>query len=634
MRIMTLRLLAIGILGFVCITIRAQSLDDTLHIDEVAVVGAKSKFTPGIKIETIGKKQLEVIETNQLSHVLSRVTPIYVKTTSTGLSTISLRGTKPDHTAIYYDGVNFNSKTLGHSNIANLPMFLFDEIEIQYGGASSIYGSDVIGGGIHLNSRPQWNKGLQFSLHQDIASFHSYFSGAKVRVGNGKFESSTKIFQSYAKNDFTFENPYKRWSSSNIDTQHHAAVRNNAVLQEFFYRENKHNYFLKGYYSNSWYQAQPNMSDNYFGGSRNELENKNSRVIAGYTYQTSSRQALVLRANFARDFQLYSGSTTVDTIGTNQIKGIAEYENEFNWNAHFKIGSQYSYITPFVEGYPENLKEHNSSYYLSYLQNVNTTDVAINIRFHKVSGFRATLSPSLGITQRIQLRDDLLVLSAFVSRNFKTPTFNDRFYPQLGNENLLAEISRNAEASIKYHSRTLKINTSAYLMDVDNWIQWNPGGDGQWRPENYQRVQSMGIEYSMEFLHKLQIFKIQYMLKGRVGKSLVKEVFNNRTSSVGNELPYSPRITGLGYINIIKDDWHFSIDAQYFGERYHVDELLLNDYFLLNFSTSYVFELGQSKIVLLGEIKNTLDASYINMSPYATPGINWRLGIKYNFKTK
>jgi hypothetical protein len=68
-------------------------------------------------------------------------------------ASIFLRGTGTGHTLLLVDGVPLGSVTSGNPSLHNLPLSQIERIEILRGPASSLYGSDAIGGVIQIFTR-------------------------------------------------------------------------------------------------------------------------------------------------------------------------------------------------------------------------------------------------------------------------------------------------------------------------------------------------------------------------------------------------------------------------------------------------------------------------------------------------
>ena len=74
-------------------------------------------------------------------------------------SSINIRGTEARHTILLIDGVRYGSATLGTPVWDNIPLETIERIEVLKGPASSLYGSDAVGGVVQIFTR-QGSKAL------------------------------------------------------------------------------------------------------------------------------------------------------------------------------------------------------------------------------------------------------------------------------------------------------------------------------------------------------------------------------------------------------------------------------------------------------------------------------------------
>ncbi|MCX7896908.1 MAG: TonB-dependent receptor, partial [Rhodocyclaceae bacterium] len=80
------------------------------------------------------------------------------------------RGTNAGHTLLLVDGVPLGSATLGQPSFHNLPLSQIERIEILRGPASSLYGSDAIGGVVQIFTK----KGAGPAKPEAFAGYGSY----------------------------------------------------------------------------------------------------------------------------------------------------------------------------------------------------------------------------------------------------------------------------------------------------------------------------------------------------------------------------------------------------------------------------------------------------------------------------
>ena len=129
-----------------------QNFADT--IPELEIWGfPEEKFAVGNQVNRLDSGIRAFFATKRLADVLQQTTPIYIKAYGPGnLASISFRGTGANHTAVLWNGININSPTLGQSDFYLLPNLAFNEVSIQSGNGSALYGTDAIGGTIQLGN--------------------------------------------------------------------------------------------------------------------------------------------------------------------------------------------------------------------------------------------------------------------------------------------------------------------------------------------------------------------------------------------------------------------------------------------------------------------------------------------------
>jgi len=618
------------------VTLWGQSLDSVFILKEVKITASKDQFLVGGKIETIDSTVLNSVSGENLTELLTRYSPIYIKQNAGGMATIRFRGTSPDHTAILFNGININSLTLGHSNISGIPVFLFDEIKIQYGSASSLYGTDAIGGSIHLGNNPEWDRGFNVSFQQDFASFGSFFSGLKLGYSNKNIRYSIKLFHQKKKNDFPFLNTAVRDFEKDefvTDTQKNAAISNYGVLQELYLKfSDKIFYYLKLWYEDNWRQIQPNMSANYYGGSFNEIKNKHLRFISGFKYYSGNHE-LTADLGYVRDYQLYDKNHE-QIISTKSFIVNLNYFNTKFLKGDFNTGLNFTYIKPDVHAYKESVKEKRVDIFASYKRKlIPRMTMALNLRESIVSEYNSQFAPSLGFDYLfINSLNQNLNCKLSVSGSYKIPTFNDRYWYPNGNPDILPEKGINYEFNTKYkiirNKNSFHIGLTGFLMEVDNWIQWV--NLDIWRPQNIKKVQNKGIEFSFENT----IHIARYRLNSGINYSLTKAVevksYNNQSASTGKQLIYTPIHLGVAFVTVDYRKWYLSTTASYTGQRYTESYNTLEGYFLLNATFGKSFHLKKNIISVNFKADNILNKAYQNQELYAMPGRNYGISIKYS----
>ena len=100
-------------------------------------------------VSVIERKEIEAAGPNaSITDLLARQPGLEIKTDGGpgANSAVYIRGSNVGHTLVLVDGLRVGSATLGAGNWSYLPLQQVERIEILRGAASSLYGSDAIGG--------------------------------------------------------------------------------------------------------------------------------------------------------------------------------------------------------------------------------------------------------------------------------------------------------------------------------------------------------------------------------------------------------------------------------------------------------------------------------------------------------
>jgi len=619
------------------------SLSDTILIQEVVTVGELKKYQLGAKVETISAAMYETARNGNLEQLLSRLLPIPLKSNAGSLSTIRLRGSSPDHTSINFGGININSLTLGQANPSNVPVYLFDNVSVQFGSSNTGSESGSIGGAVFLGVQNNWTEGFKAEARVSHGSFGEQLYGTKLFLGNGKFELVTRAYYYYKTNDFTFNNPYYRDFENQIfeieDTKHNANIENYGLLQELNYRFADKNFMtVKVWLENDWHYIQQNMQTNLFQPEYKETyEDKNLRIWADYK-NLVHKFKYQLGGGYVYDKSLYNENQT-DTIQTQRIIGEASAEYEFSKKSWLKLGSTATRISPKVYAYSAVLQHEDRVDFVAafHQQMFNKLTATLNLRKGFVTDFEVPFTPAFGFDYLV-LSKEKYVLNVLgnVAKSYRVPTFNDRFWVPGGNPDLQPENGMTYELGSKLsiceatHSGNIKLN--AFYMNVDNWILWKNGGSF-WYAENVQKVESKGIELITDWTYNIGKLKTTSGLNYSFTSAQRIESKNN-TNALNRQLEYVPLHSANIFTSSAVGNWDFSIDGNFAAEQYTNEEEddILPAYFLLNLNAGYKLKLNYSNhLRISGTLNNVLDADYQSSYGYAMPGISYVLCVTFNF---
>ena len=174
----------------VFITVMAQSAfadiaDTVIAIKEVVTKGVKfDGYSVGAKLVPIDSFQLSLNQMNSVAELFAQQSLVNVTSYGPGgHAGVKIRGGGADHTTIIWNGLNLKPPMSGEINYSAINAGVFDEIKIQPGGSSTMYGTGAATGVVFLaNKLDIKNKGLFSDINVEAGSFDTYGVNAKVAI--------------------------------------------------------------------------------------------------------------------------------------------------------------------------------------------------------------------------------------------------------------------------------------------------------------------------------------------------------------------------------------------------------------------------------------------------------------------
>ncbi|MDF9795255.1 vitamin B12 transporter [Catalinimonas alkaloidigena] len=624
------RLLTILFFTFCSLDAIAQEADSIL-LDAVEIFGIPaSKYASGSSIVRIDSVAKASQVNGSLQDLLQQETSLYFKEYGYGMvSSISMRGTSSSHTAVLWNGLNINSPTLGSTDFSNLPAFMFDEVQVHYGGGSSLYGSDALGGSITLQSNAPEQEGLQLQASQTIGSFGQLFSGIKANIGLQDWQLATTVYRNTAENNFPFENTARYGLPE--ERQENADLHNFGVMQEISYQPASN----KRLSLNAWYEESENgvlplMSNNLKEETYERIEDTHLRLSMQYQQQERWGH-LQATAGFVRDQQIYDQQAPI--IAQHTLARL-QYDKNLSERLSIKVGSDWRYVKAAVESYEQIRFQHRVDAFASAnYQALEWWKLSLNLRQSWVSGYDPPFSPSLG-SEILLLNNNTqqLSLKSQVARNYRVPTFNDLYWQPGGNPELNAENGWSYESGLHYQTKRLNTEVTYYHSDMEDWIVWLDQGTF-WRPQNFRNVVVNGIEGRGQYQFTLKKLKLRFSSSYAFTSSLNKVPINEYDRSENKQLPYVPRHRLTFNTHAEWREWSTGLLSQWTSQRFltTTNESALEGYALVNLRLSRTFEWWKTQHAVSLRINNILNTDYQNVARRAMPGRNYQLSIQLHF---
>jgi len=620
-------------LGYFCAYSQQQDSTTSAYLHEVTVYGMPiSKYAAGTKIE-----QLNLTNSSFLQQALSQTSSIYFKNYGNDqLSTIAIRGTSSSHTAVLWNGMNISSPTLGQTDFALFPSFLLEEVNLQLGTASSLYGSDALGGSVLINQRkPEFKPGMSLLVHQQAGSFGRYFSGIKFQYSNARWEVRTKLMDRWLQNNFNYNSP----AVGHTKNQNNAAVHTYGYDQQIHYRiSDTKKLSFETFYTYNHRQIQPTVTNN---DDTSTLQDKNARFSLSYDGEHTLGHVFSSLGYIHND-EVYN---ITSRTRSEQSTAIINIDKPLGESTSIRYGANASFYRVHSDGIEQEKKESRYDVFASVNQYILPAwNFTLNLRQALYAGHHAPFSPSLGTQyQIIRTADQRLILRAQASRGYRIPTLNDRYWNPGGNPDLKPEdayhIEGGATWNITSSQHHIKTELTGYKTLVDNWIMWKPI-QGVWSPVNLQKVNATGLEVSIrDEVHVTD----KFILTGGVNYSYnssqnLKATSATAQNTINKQLPYVPYHLANAFIRVSHTHWTGEINSNYTSMRYTT---LDNDayqgleaYAIANAYLTYSFEFSKLFITTRGEVNNILNSYYENMQNIAMPGRNYNLNLTIQFKNK
>lgn len=179
--------------------------DTTSIVDLSEIVKTANRF-PELKknvaqqVEVITSAKLREFNAQNTGDALQLSGQVFIQKSQQGGSSPILRGFEASRVLLVVDGVRMNNAIFraGHlQNVIRVDNNMLDRLEVLFGPSSTVYGSDALGGVVHMRTRdPQFSDSARFRVSGNTlarySSANNEFTGhAALNLGGRKFASLT-----------------------------------------------------------------------------------------------------------------------------------------------------------------------------------------------------------------------------------------------------------------------------------------------------------------------------------------------------------------------------------------------------------------------------------------------------------
>ena len=606
---------------------------DTTKLNEIEVVSIKQTQNLN-KTIIIDSSAYFNNQHKTIGEILANYSTIFIKNYGNGaIGTTSFRGGNANQTAILWEGINIKNTMLGQTDLSLIPSVLFNNISINYGGSSGLWGSDAVGGSVQLSSKNTLSKNgyiLNSSLSTNSIKGLNATTGFETK--NNKWYSNTKIYLTQTKNKYNY---IDTMVSKNPITVSHAAYSNIGILQNLKFTINR----FQKVGINIWLNQNDRQIPNYnplFTSKQYQFD-RNLKSLLQHNFQKNKFLSNTKLA-FIRDVLNYTDSSS--QIFSNSLVNNLILDNETKYIISEKLSLQSGYN---ISNSKANTKNYINNAQLNKLgiYGMLTYNMFRKITLAIVSRYEASNYTKIPITGNLNLNIQPITnfnLKLNAAKVFRQPTLNEMFWYPGGNPNLLPENGYSYDGEISYQLNNTNFNfyssLAAYYKTINNWILWLPGENGNPTPKNIQQVISKGTETTFKLSYKLNNIKIGLQLLTHYCLSTIQQQKQEFNNSINKQLIYTPRYTGNLNGFIIIKNLSLYITNQYVGYRFTSSDnsTWLNPYYVSSIKLNYLLNNKINTLInLFICAQNAFNYNYQIVENRPMPLRYFEIGINLNF---
>lgn len=588
--------------------LQAQDEISETTLSPITVTATRTEQDTKLVSSTVIKRSdIERLQVNSVEEALRGIAGINIsnngglgKTTS-----VFLRGTNADHVLVLIDGVRVGSATTGTTSFENLPINEIDSIEVIRGPKSSLYGSEALGGVIHIHTRKGANTAFKPTLSASIGSHNHY------RYSGGV---SGQVDNSWYNLNLTHEQTQGFDAKSDGLTPDHDGYNNHAASLRLGHKFSQR-LSLEAHALYAAGQNEFDISPNAWSSGDEFAKNTYIQQVFGgqIKFKPADFWNMTFKAGESRD-RYKDQSIYAGIFDTKRLS--LSFQNDFTLAENQLLTLGYDYLADTVsstESYAESERDNHAGF-IQYLGQFDQHSVTLGFRddHNQQFGHHATWNAAYGYT----FANDITV-SASYGTAYKAPTFNELYYPNFGNDKLKPEGSSSYEIGVngKHDWGSWSINHyQTYIKDLIVL-------DSNWQPNNISQARIRGLEAMART--NLFGFDVQANL------SLLNPQNKSYDANAGKLLPR--RAEQVFRLDVDKRFNEFSAGASFRAEGRRFDDIenskRLAGFATLDLRAEYTL---LKQLTLQAKVNNILNKQYQTAAGYNTDDLNVFFTLRYS----
>ncbi len=599
---------------------------EPLQLQQVDVRVEKYKISEiGKKLQVLDSGLLQQYRFSALSDLLAGNSQVFIKSYGLGASASSgIRGGSANQSALMWKGINIQNAMLGQADLSLVPAFLFNNIKIEYGGSSALWGSGAVAGSIHLDNELEWNSGAQSNLLLGGGSYGLNQQGFAQTFSGKKIQSVSKLYHINSVNNYLFQN-----AEGITQKLNHANYNMAGFLQDFKWKINERQMLTFNYWMNNnqrklpSFKSMPSLAMQY---------DKANRAALDWSYFKKNYSANVKFA-YLQDVLNYNDSIAA-VFSKNRVNTfVAEAQNYYHYSIHtFQCGFNYTGYFAQTNNYHNKQSIEKVGLLLGDNIMLFNSRLKLNTAL-RAETFNTGAKPITGNLSVDYKLFEALRLQMNSAKIYRQPSLNELYWWPGGDVNLKAEEGYTFEGNVKYASQKkawyFESNLSAFSRLIDNWILWTPGAGGIAHATNVQQVWSRGTETSWKIHYRYKQLKMGMQLNSAYILSTVERTSQSQSDVIGKQLIYSPRyqINGVFFLQFRQLSAYYI--HQYVGYRFISSDNAqwLNPYHVANLKLSVAIQKKRNNAQVFLGCNNLFNQNYAVMAMRPMPYRNYEIGM-------
>ncbi len=528
------------------------------------------------------------------------------------LTSVFIRGTNSNHTLFLIDGMRVSSATTGTFPLEHMNLNNVERVEIVRGPRSTQYGSEAIGGIIHIFTRKEQTQNISASL----GSYNTREANAGATFGtetklslNAGYKQSDGFSATNPNAGFFYNEDNDAYRNSTFNVSLSSPLSNNLALS------------LNGWGSNAEIEFDQGPT------SEGTSDSINNSLMLNLDHQITGSWSQ--RFSFGYNYENIATTSDFPSDITTK-RGLFEWQHDIAVSDAMLAVLGYSVYEDQAENvddatstvvFDETIDNH--AVFASLQYGFERHDLMYTVRNDNHSNFgnHATHQFSWGSQVNKALR-----IVATYGTAFRAPTTNELYHPGFdfgggvffysGDPNLQPEESIGGDVSFKWQINPQNhLDITYFSNKIDNLISY---AGTNFQAVNIARARTQGFEIKHDWRDGAWLLNTAITLQKAYDEETRIDLIRRPRQKLALSLTRLHSSTASSRAELIASSER--LDG--FSPNY----VTLQDYAIVNLATQFEIDKG---VVVEGRVENLFDKEYEHAFGFNTPGLSAYLGLRY-----